>query len=304
MELSIDPRKKGETPQLHTLPLDLQARIVTSLAPQHFRKAFFTCRLVCRRLKEATDLAFRNKFVPSLHFAIFLDGITAVRKSGSQIAVHEDDSIETALYFTSFSEDNTQAIFSYLPDCDVDPFDDTVSTGDVEVRFGPPRFWPLRPICELLWRGTMERYQAQTTDDGHTKPCLHLSGMYFQLPYMDDIKFDPEKLELRIPWVRLAACLFPRQNAFGEQLKLMARQDLEATRWKISNPSVEQGLRIALRSNVARAERFETCFEAAYWEYSRQFPQESGWNWSPYTDRNRDWYLEWAEYVGISLTAH
>ncbi|KAI1660616.1 hypothetical protein F4813DRAFT_350450 [Daldinia decipiens] len=308
MELGIDPGKKGETPQLHTLPLELQAMIVIGMAPQHFRKAFFTCRLVCRRLKEATDLAFRNKFVPSLQFAIFLDEVTVARKSGRQIAVHEDASIRGDLDFTSFSEDNTQAILSYVPSCGVDTLDDTVLSDDSEVRFRPLRFWPLRPIFGLLWRGTMERYQVRTTEDGYTKPCLRISGMLFHLPYIDDIKFDPEKVELRIPCVRLAACLFPRQNAFGEQLKLMACQDLEATRWRISIPSVEQGLRIALRSNVVRVERFKTCFEAAYWEYSRQFREEPCQYWAlPYTYENSDpldWYLEWAEYVRISLTTH
>ncbi|KAI0844605.1 hypothetical protein F5Y00DRAFT_266433 [Daldinia vernicosa] len=300
---SIDPGK-GETPQLHTLPLEVQAMILSSMAPQHFRKAFFTCRLVCRRLKEATDLAFRNKFVPSVRFSIFLDEVTAIRKAGHRIDF-EDYSIEVTLDFTSFSEDKTQAIFSYGPNSGVDTFDDTVSTSDAEVRIGPVRFWPLRPICKLLWQGTMERYQVRTTEEGYHKPRLHVAGMLFELPYMDDIKFDPEKVELRIPWVRFAACLFPRHDVFGRQLKLMACQDLEATRWKTSNPSVEQGLRIALRSNVVRAERFYTCFEAAYWEYSRLFPQESTWYWSPFRIPSPSaWYPEWAEYVGISLTAY
>ncbi|KAI1469894.1 uncharacterized protein F4812DRAFT_306153 [Daldinia caldariorum] len=307
-EVGIDPGENRVTPKLDTIPLELQAMIIGTLESQHFRKAM-KYRLVCRRLKEAADLALRKRFVTRIHFTTFLDDFDALRDGRNVFIVspREDPRLAINMYFSSFSEDNAEAIYTY-------PYRTTLNlggndgtlTGEIGVRFGGARFWPLGSMCMLLWRRTMQLYLARVREPEYPRPCLSHSALIFDFPYMDGVKFNDEKLKLTVPWVKLISCLISRETRFAENLKWMASQDLEATRWKTSNPIVEQGLRTALRSDLVRRVRFEGCFKAASYRLMCDWPDESNWQMTPsykYSPGHLAWFFEWAEYVGIKLTA-
>ncbi|KAI1481766.1 hypothetical protein F4774DRAFT_373667 [Daldinia eschscholtzii] len=306
-EVSINLREKRVGPRLDTIPLEIQALIIGSLESQHFRKAL-KYRLVCRRLKEATELAFRDRLVTQIHFTVFLDDFDSLRDANRQFTLspREDPRLEINLYFSSFSEDKKEATFSYLPRTTLNlGGDDGVLTGNIGVRFGSARFWPLDSMCVLLWRRTMELYLARARESEYPRPCLSHSAMIFDFPYMDDVKFNYDNLDLTIPWIKLASCLISREMRFAKYLKLEASRDLEATRWRHSNPIVEQGLQTALRSDIVRRVRFEKCFKAAGYRFICDWPDESDWQINPfdrYSPGHLDWFFEWAEYVGIKLT--
>ncbi|KAI1808259.1 hypothetical protein F4811DRAFT_501706 [Daldinia bambusicola] len=305
-EVGIGLGQHRVTPKLDTIPLELQAMIIGSLESQHFRQAM-KYRLVCRRLKEATDLAFRKRFVTWIHFATLLNDFDALR-DGDLVFIaprREDLSLEINMYFSSFSEDNAEAIFSFPHRTNLSlGINNGTLTGDICIRFGGFRFWPFVPMCKLLWQRTMQIYLARVREYEYPRPCIIHSALIFDFPYMDGVKFDDEKLELTVPWIKLISCLISREARFAETLRLMSSRDLEATRWKISNPIVEQGLRTALRSDIVRRVRFETCFETAGYRFMRDWPDESNCQMSPsgeYSPGYLEWFFEWAEYVGIKL---
>lgn len=71
-EVSADPVKHEpiKKAEWETLPFELQVMIIESLEHQDFRNAWFTCRLVSRRFKEATEQAFKTRILTKIEFAV------------------------------------------------------------------------------------------------------------------------------------------------------------------------------------------------------------------------------------------
>ncbi|KAI1372813.1 hypothetical protein F4677DRAFT_462760 [Hypoxylon crocopeplum] len=99
--------------------------------------------------------------------------------------------------------------------------------------------------------------------------------------------------------------LMYQEIEIAEQVKLLAAEDLEKTKWRMDNSSMEQGLRIALRSEIVRLVRFDSYLDKAVDNYNRRCPEDvfkvkyhtgltvEEKNCSP------NMYDEWAAYVGI-----
>lgn len=240
-----------------------------SMEPPAFCSAWFTCRRVCRTFKVATEQAAKSQIRSKIKISADLDTLTTVRVNEpssfdepSSSMFYRDEPVRTELQFLfgRFSEDGTRAIFQYndINECE---FWRTCQ-GDVQARYievlnNDGQFASLHTLCQDGWKALTSRYLDGLAGEFFKGPYIEASGLLHMLPYMDKVEVNYDKNELAIPWMPMVSILVARETKIEKELKLAASQDLERTTWTIpSSSSVEQGLRLALCSDIVRQQRF------------------------------------------------
>ncbi|KAI0110575.1 hypothetical protein F4776DRAFT_394512 [Hypoxylon sp. NC0597] len=244
-----------------TLPIEIQTMIIESIeTPQDIRRAWFTCRQVSRSFKLATELYFRL-VVTETDVTTWVGGFSNIRVNGIPLRYYPPcQCVAYHLDFDSYSENGDEVNFGKLETFDATSLfktnRGTVPMSQVDVLMG--RWIPYTVVQKFLWGEFMTHYLNRVPYGKPQGPSLVRSGVMFELPFMDHVSVDYEKTKVTIPFSPMISGLMAQEIAFVEELQLLTSEDLEKTRWRItSSPSVEQGLRIALRSKAVRLVRFE-----------------------------------------------
>ncbi|KAI1414429.1 hypothetical protein F5Y13DRAFT_197434 [Hypoxylon sp. FL1857] len=290
-----------------TLPMEIKSMIIGSIMePQDFRRAWFTCRQVSRSFKLATELHFRSHVLGETWIAVVVGGFSKFRVNG--LPREYELPSRSFTYFAPFkcySEDDAKVNFrggSFADNRLFSTDQGSVPYRQIEVLMG--RWLPITIIEKFLWGEAFSHYFDRIPHDIDQGVSLSHSGIIFELPYINHVCVDYEKGDVSIPYSPLATCLMARELALGEEVKLLASEDLEKTRWRASSPSIEKGLRIALNSEATRLIRFKTCIEAAIenvqWRRAvgRGIRCDTVGDGDIYESLGMDsWYNEWVRYI-------
>ncbi|OTA68072.1 hypothetical protein K449DRAFT_400717 [Hypoxylon sp. EC38] len=292
----------------NTLPIEVQSMIIGSIeTPQDIRRAWFTCRQVSRSFRLATEHYFCF-VVTGTEIVTWMGGIFDIRANG--ISLDYDPlchRIAHLLSFDSYSE-NDEANFG-----NHDNYDNTssfttkrgtVPISQVDVLMG--HCWmPYHIVRKFIWKDFMDRYLYGLPYNTPQGPSLVRSGVMFELPFMDHLRVDYEKPRITVPWPPMVSVLMAQEIAFAEELQMLASEDPEKTRWRTtSSPSIEQGLKIALRSKAVRRVRFEACMREAMRNVKQRSAGGRKIHCSVYDFNDLDgeygvgdWYDEWVTYI-------
>ncbi|KAI2465245.1 hypothetical protein F4781DRAFT_438965 [Annulohypoxylon bovei var. microspora] len=300
-------------PHWDSLPFEIRTLIINSIiAPQDLRRAWFTCRLVSRSFKTATEEAFKVRIVPDILMLVKISCSNGLRVVLPKMNL-DYSCLQTNIVFNRFSENGTHAILEhgYGPGEKFPTDEGLVPLDQVQIKID--KFWlPFYVLAPLMRNDIMKDYINRTMHNSCVKPSLYRSRLKFVIPYINHMSVDCEKNEVSVPYSPIVSWLLAKEMEIDAVLELEASKDLEKTHWHVtSRPSVEQGLRIALRSEVVRIERFETSMNAAVTAFrkKRQRPgidlewcrdcENFGFKLENLNSKDASWYDEWAGYVGI-----
>ncbi|KAI1802669.1 hypothetical protein F4811DRAFT_388251 [Daldinia bambusicola] len=292
---SSDPIKHvAVKAEWNTIPCELQAMIIDSMAPQDFRKAWFTCRLVSRQFREVTELVFKTRIGKKLSFQVSMTGFNALRSTRSPFHIETHPRLLEVVQLTKFSQDDSQAIFESK--MTGRSLVNGIQVRDLELLCGTT-YLPYVLIRKYLWR------QAVNTGGvwkGLRQPGLLHGDVLFGLPFMYKGSTRGSKQRVTMPWKPMMSVLMMQELEQGKEINKLARRDIEATRWH-TKPSIEQGIRIALSSGIVRFMRYKTCIQTAVinllarWERHEHYL----YMYRPISDNERDetgtdiWFDEW-----------
>ncbi|KAI1469645.1 uncharacterized protein F4812DRAFT_457045 [Daldinia caldariorum] len=281
----------------NTLPCELQALIIDSLAPQDFRKAWFTWRLVSRQFRDVTEQVFKTRIAMNLGFQVYVGGLNMIRSTCRSfydaVHMHRLEVVRLA----EFSLEDAQAAFENKMT------DSSLIHGtperDMEQLFGS-EYLPFALFGKYLWQ---QKGDSRPAWKGFYHPALLHNDVLFGLPFIYQGRTRGPRQTVTMPWKPMMSALMMQELELGEELSRLGRRDIEATRWR-AEPSMEQGMRIAMSSEVVRFMRYETCLRAAIMSLSIRWERQSQDNryfcrYEPIPNDARDkswtdnWFDEW-----------
>ncbi|KAI0835225.1 hypothetical protein F5Y06DRAFT_277021 [Hypoxylon sp. FL0890] len=287
------------------LPIEIQSMIIGSIMePQELRRAWFTCRQVSLSFKIATEQYFRSQIVPKIKLAVWLSGFTGIRTN----ALRTDSelpckSILTLSDFICYPQNGAEVEFREGL-CGVGGsiplVDDQAAVPFQQVEILMDRWLPYHTRRTFLWGESMRSYINRIAYGKPQGPSLHRCGLLFELPYMDHVSVDYEEMKVTMPYSPMISGLISQEIALREEINKFASEDLERICWcNNSSPSVERGLRIALRSDAVRLARFLACMVSAMEKVKERRVGGCGIRCvaSDLEDMMVSWYQEWVRYV-------